>query len=222
MFTTFHAAVTLFSLLPLSGSAQEKKIEAAPPAKPAASGSHPRQVRLQFAAFELEVQDPTSLIAGAERLRGIATDAEFEKALADLGKPQRHCAIDRMADLSEPVQITMGASMPIVTGKTLVNNNPGVSLQYKDVGCLIDILPAAMEPGSSGILARFQVDLSTVVDSHIETGEDIRSPIFTKWKSTSTVHLEFGKPSVTIDFIGLSKDETSRAVVMRYVATEVK
>ncbi len=110
-----------------------------------------------------------------------------------------------LASDNQEASITVGQSVPFITDVRFdQNNNPFSTVQYQDIGILLDVTPHINPDGL--VIMDVTPEISSMTNSTVQLTPGVTSPIFQKRNASSRVDIHDGQ---TIVIGGLMQDQNT-------------
>jgi general secretion pathway protein D len=110
-----------------------------------------------------------------------------------------------LASDNQDATITVGQSVPFITDVRFdQNNNPISTVEYRDIGILLDVTPHINPDGL--VIMDVTPEISSMTNSQIQLTPGVSSPVFQKRNASSRVNILDGQ---TIVIGGLMQDQNT-------------
>ena len=126
--------------------------------------------------------------------------------------------IDRVLKLRESsrkkTSFKTGSSIPFVRNTTVTERGQvNATVEYEKVGCIVE-LEGSWDASPRGF-ARIEIELSTLTDSTVNIGNDVKAPIFHQVEQQFEGPIKSGEPIVLLTIDGSGEKENATAYVTR-------
>jgi general secretion pathway protein D len=181
---------------------------------------------VEFSALNLRFNDSGTLSGGAQGGTNFnipvtgtnatgaivqITEANFNaviRALATNGKLDVLSRPYILASDNQLATITVGQTVPFVSSSnTTAQGNTINTVQYQDVGILLDVIPHINPDGM--VILDVAPEISALTTSSVQVSEQVSSPIFTKRSAQTRVAVENGQ---TVVIGGLMQDQKNSTI----------
>lgn len=173
----------------------------------------------QYVIYELSLPRDQAADLRVDHLTGKAeTPASLTAALREIGDVQVLYRADQVLDLSgsstKKAAFTTGSNLPFVRNTNVSDRgNVTSTVEYEEVGCVVK-LEGGWDAPSRGF-ARIEMELSSMTDSTVDLGNDVKAPIFHKMVQHFDGPIASGKPIVLLTIDGSGDKENATAYVTR-------
>lgn len=178
-----------------------------------------RRTSFQYVVYELDLPPDRIAVLRVDELTAQAETAySLKAALEEFGGVRTLYRAEQIVQLGQASKkktvFTTGSKTPFVRNMTIgERGNVNSQVEYEDVGCIVRIEGDWDAP--SGGFARIEMELSSLTDSTVNLGNDVKAPIFHNIVQQFDGPITSGEPIVLLTIDGSGEKETATAYITR-------